>query len=108
MSPQLPHSKLRLPENSITVSLPSTSSNDNASIMICRPTPEKPHNVVQCGSKGGVTPEDVRPYPKTTVQSKKTGGRKKRKSAILTETPEKSNRRGNTKKIGEKENQINL
>lgn len=77
-----------LPENSVTVSLRSTSSNDNASIMIC--TPEKPHIVVQCGSKCGVAPEDVRPYPKTTVQSKKTGGRKKRKSAILTETPEKN------------------
>lgn len=35
------------------------------------------------------TPEDIRPYPKAVRIKKRNNGRKKRYSAILTETPEK-------------------
>lgn len=36
-----------------------------------------------------VSPQDVRPFPKAEPRKGKTGGRKKRYSAILTDTPEK-------------------
>lgn len=75
-----------LPGGSTTENLPSTSK-QNAAIMTRTPT--KADNDQQSGFKGSVTPEDVRPYPKAATQKKKNG-RKRKKSAILTWTPEKN------------------
>lgn len=36
------------------------------------------------------TPESIRPYPRAGPRTQKTGGRKKGKSAIITDTPEKN------------------
>lgn len=66
---------------------PSTSE-ENFVVLICTGTPEKPLDNKTSPSKGNLTPEDVWPFPKAAARTK-AKGRKKGKSAVLTETPEK-------------------
>lgn len=74
-----------LPENSKTENLPNTSKT-NAAVISC--TPAKPDKDQWSRFTGAVTPEDVRPYPKAAIQTKK-GGQWWKKAAVLTEMPEK-------------------
>lgn len=46
-------------------------------------------NPTFCRTSLAVSPQDVRPFPKAEQRKGKSGGRKKRYSAILTDTPEK-------------------
>lgn len=80
-----------LPDDSIaeercsTKSLPSTSKENPT---FCTPI-RKRSTESKTNEPRLITPVDVRPYPKAIAQAKK-GGRKKGKSKILTETPEKN------------------
>ena len=61
-----------------------------ASISVTSPSISKPDDVPNQTIPPTFTPEHIRPLPKAPARQQSTRGRKKRKSAILTDTPEKT------------------
>ena len=57
---------------------------------VASPSTSKPEEVQNQATPPTFTPEHIRPLPKAPPRQQSTRGRKKRKSAILTDTPEKT------------------
>ena len=71
-----------------TENQPSTSK-ENSAVLSCTPEKSKHCETNTSRPKGRLTPEEVWPFPKAESRSK-IGGRKKGKSTVVTETPEKN------------------
>lgn len=66
--------------------------------------PEIPLIVDSQQSTSGISPEHIKPYPKVSIKDKI---RKKEKSAILTDTPEKEEIEERTKNIARRKLNLN-
>ena len=68
----------------------SKDRESGASISVTSPSISKPEDVQNQTIPPTFTPEHIRPLPKAPARQQSTRGRKKSKSAILTDNPEKT------------------
>uniref|UniRef100_A0A674APC7 Uncharacterized protein n=1 Tax=Salmo trutta TaxID=8032 RepID=A0A674APC7_SALTR len=88
--PALPGPSTNLPGPSTIPALPSTSSDTDLPSSYGSTSSPLPNNAI--ADSGLLTPEDIRPYPKAGPRKPAYKGRKRRKTAILTDTPVKQAR----------------
>ncbi|KAL0166873.1 hypothetical protein M9458_038717, partial [Cirrhinus mrigala] len=84
-----PSTTSALPGPSITSALPGPSTNSELPSSSTISITSSPLPSTAITDSGLPTPEDIRPYPKAGRRKPSSKGRKRRKSAILTDTPVK-------------------
>lgn len=97
----------RSPVVSCTTENQPSTSKENSAVLCCTPEKSKHCETNTSMPKGSLTPEDVWPFPKAEAR-RKIGGRRKGKSSVLTETPEKNRVEEETLKRLEKKSKLSM